>query len=65
MQGIFAMAEQCKNRLIGWDEKVVWQMVACVKVIDCEKLLVVFRGQDGKGGGDASLNAAFMYSVII
>ena len=44
LQDIFAMAEQCKNRLIAWDEKMVRQMVECVKVLSGEKLLVIFRG---------------------
>ena len=42
LQDIFAMAEQCKYRLIEWDEKTVRQMVDCVKVVDGEKLLVIF-----------------------
>ena len=45
LQDIFALAERCKNRLIEWDEKMVRQMVECVKVVDSEKLLVIF----GKG----------------
>jgi len=48
LQDIFAMAERCKNRLIEWDEKTIRQMVECVKVIDSEKLLVIFRGGMGK-----------------
>ncbi|MCL2298828.1 MAG: hypothetical protein FWC27_01620, partial [Firmicutes bacterium] len=42
LQDVFALAERCKHRLIAWDEKMIRQMVACVKVIDSERLLVIF-----------------------
>ena len=44
LREIFALLERLKDQLIEWDEKMVRQLLECVKVINSERLLVVFRG---------------------
>jgi len=43
LRDIFAMAERCKTLPVDWDEKTVRHFLLCVKVIDSEKLLMVFK----------------------
>jgi hypothetical protein len=44
LEEIFAMLEKMRNHLVKYDEKTVQQLLECVKVIDRENLLVIFRG---------------------
>jgi len=52
LQDIFAMAEQYKNRLIEWDEKMVRQMVECVKVVSGGEAAGDLQGRDGEGNSN-------------
>jgi hypothetical protein len=40
---ILAAAEGIKHLAVAFDDKIVRQMLACVKVISGEKLLVIFK----------------------
>jgi hypothetical protein len=43
IEEIIAAAAGIKHLVMGFDDKIVRQMVACVKVISSEKLLVIFK----------------------
>jgi len=40
---ILAAAARMKHLAVAFDDKIVRQMIACVKVISGEKLLVIFK----------------------
>jgi len=40
---IISMAADMKHLVMGFDDKIVRQMIACIKVISSEKLLVIFK----------------------